>query len=264
MHSQNESTSHTTAMNQWEGYCEALSRHGWTLHTVGDAPRTCPDSVFVEDTAIVFQTDMKKNPNSKGNIAIISHSMGAEQRRGEVPSMEIAINGKKEELFDRIEYLTPGPDKNCHLDGGDVLKCPASKTVYVGITARTTIGGINQLQEILKPEGYKVIGIPTNIVLHLKSNVTALPCGTVIGYEPIVDDSSLYDKFMAMPEEGGAHVVLLDNAMKDSKNLLMSSAAPLSKKLLESLGYNVETVDIGEFEKYDGCVTCLSVRVRTP
>mgnify|MGYP000722071542 FL=1 len=51
---------------------------------------------------------------------------------------------------------------------------------------------------------------------------------------------------------------------KNAKNLLMAASAPKSRKILEGMGYNIEAVDISEFEKFDGCVTCLSVRVRNP
>jgi dimethylargininase len=93
--------------------------------------------------------------------------------------------------------------------------------------------------------------------LHLKSALTALPDGTVIGYEPLVDDPSMFPSFLAVPEEQGAHVVILAEDV-----LLMSSGAPKTAALLESRGYRLEQVDISEFEKLEGCVTCLSVRVR--
>ena len=95
-------------------------------------------------------------------------------------------------------------------------------------------------------------------MLHLKSAVTALPDGTVIGYEPLVDDPTVWgDRVLAVPEEPGAHVVLLgDDA------LLMSSAAPATAELFERRGYRVVAVDISEYEKLEGCVTCLSVRLR--
>jgi dimethylargininase len=98
---------------------------------------------------------------------------------------------------------------------------------------------------------------PTTKALHLKSAVTALPDGTVIGWEPVVDDPARFAEFRAMPEEHGAHVVDLGPG-----HLLMSAAAPESARLLEAEGYRVSRVDISEFEKLEGCVTCLSVRIR--
>ena len=110
---------------------------------------------------------------------------------------------------------------------------------------------------MVAPHGYNVVGVPTHKVLHLKSAVTALPDGTVIGYPPLVDDATAFQSFRAVPEEGGAHVVLLGEG-----RLLMSSSAPQSAALFTQLGYMPVCVDISEFEKLEGCVTCLSVRLR--
>jgi dimethylargininase len=97
-------------------------------------------------------------------------------------------------------------------------------------------------------------GWPT---VEVKSAVTALPDGTVVGYGPLVDDAGAFPSFLAVPEEGGAHVVVLDE-----QTVLMSAHAPRTAHLLGERGLNVVTVDISEFEKLEGCVTCLSVRVR--
>ena len=113
------------------------------------------------------------------------------------------------------------------------------------------------MAEYLAPFGATVIAVPLTKALHLKSAVTALPDGTIIGYEPVVDDPSVFQMFLAVPEEPGAHVVLLDDG-----KLLMSSGAPETAALMRARGYEPVLVDIGEFEKLEGCVTCLSVRLR--
>jgi dimethylargininase len=122
---------------------------------------------------------------------------------------------------------------------------------------RTNAEGIRQLRAILTPLGATVVAVPISKVLHLKSAVTALPDGTVIGYPPLVDDPGLYPRFLPVPEEPGSHVVLLGD-----DHLLMSAAAPRTADLLADLGYQPAPVDISEYEKLEGCVTCLSVRVR--
>ncbi|MFC6343579.1 N(G),N(G)-dimethylarginine dimethylaminohydrolase, partial [Nocardioides hankookensis] len=94
-------------------------------------------------------------------------------------------------------------------------------------------------------------------VLHLKSAVTALPDGTVVGFAPLVDDPEAWDAFLPVPEEGGSHVVVLDGS-----SVLMATSAPLTRALFEERGLRVVAVDISEFEKLEGCVTCLSVRLR--
>jgi dimethylargininase len=140
------------------------------------------------------------------------------------------------------------------LDGGDVLKI--ADTVYVGQGGRTNADGIRQLRALLTPRGFTVVGVPVTKVLHLKSAVTALPDGTVIGHLDDVDHPQLFPRFLPMPEHGAAAVVISDDTV------LMAASVPASVALVESLGYRVITVDISEFEKLEGCVTCLSVRMR--
>jgi len=179
--------------------------------------------------------------------------MGAPERRPEVPTMAATITSlPSPSVVSGIGYIDGVGE---YLDGGDVLK--VGTTVYVGSTLRTTIAGIDKLRTLVAPLGYTVVAVPTTKVLHLKSAVTALPCGTVIGLEELVDDPEMFPKFKAMPEEAGSHVVVLD-----SKTLLMATSAPLSIAMLTALGYAVVAVDISEFEAFEGCVTCLSVRLR--
>jgi dimethylargininase len=102
-----------------------------------------------------------------------------------------------------------------------------------------------------------VVPVPLTKVLHLKSAVTALPDGTVVGYEPLVDDPTVWDSFLPVPEESGSHVVLLGG-----DTVLMAADAPRSRELFEARGLEVVAVDISEFIKLEGCVTCLSVRLR--
>ena len=223
------------AQRQWDGYVAAFNHAGWTTHEVLAAPE-CPDSVFVEDTMVVY-----------GDLAVIARP-GADERRRETAEAESAVRAQGYRIA-AIE--APGT-----LDGGDVLKHDG--TVWVGIGGRTNADGVAQLQAHLQPFGVDVVTVPVTKALHLKSAVTALPDGTVIGYRPVVDDPGVWgERFLAVPEEPGAHVVLLDDDV-----LLMSSAAPRTAKLFEQRGYRVIGVDISEFEKLEGCVTCLSVRLR--
>ena len=143
------------------------------------------------------------------------------------------------------------------LDGGDVLK--VGGTAYVGLGGRTNGAGITQLGQHLREVGLRTQAVTVDRALHLKSAVTALPDGTVIGWDPVVDWPDAFPAYEGMQEEGGAHVVLLDDT-----TLLMSASAPRTAALLRGRGHDVVTVDISEFEKLEGCVTCLSVRVRDP
>ena len=109
-----------------------------------------------------------------------------------------------------------------------------------------------------------MVPVPTTKVLHLKSAVTALPDGRVIGYPPLVDDPAAFEVFLPVPEEAGAHVVLLGPDRDGAERLLMAAGAPRTAEQFTELGYRPVLVDISEFEKLEGCVTCLSVRLRGP
>lgn len=224
------------ATRQWSVYVEALHNAGWTISEV-DPAGDCPDAVFVEDVIVVFD-----------DLAVVARP-GAPSRRPETGGAEEAVRRIGLDVH-RIE--APGT-----LDGGDVLK--VDRTVYVGIGGRTTASAVAQLETLLSPRGWLVRPVPVRRVLHLKSAVTALPDGTIIGYPDHVDEAASYDKFMAMPEPEGAHVVILGD-----DQLLMSSSAPESAMRLSAMGYRPLQVDISEFEKLEGCVTCLSVRIRQP
>jgi dimethylargininase len=221
------------AKRQWAAYCDALD--GWGFETVrvpGDDD--LPDSVFVEDAVVMF-----------GELAVLT-SPGAESRRGETDAVAATLRGLG---TDTAAIEPPGT-----LDGGDVLKI--DRTVYVGRGGRTNGDGIRQLRALLGPRGWTVVGVPVTRVLHLKSAVTALPDGTVIGHPEDVDHPEVFPRFLPMPEHGAAVVVLSEDTV------LMATSVPESAALIESLGYRVITVDISEFEKLEGCVTCLSVRIR--
>ena len=116
------------------------------------------------------------------------------------------------------------------LDGGDVLK--VGDTVYVGLGGRTNAAGIAQLAAHLATARRTVVSVPCTKVLHLKSAVTALPDGTIVGWPDAVDDPSIFPRFLATPEESGAHVVLLGD-----DRLLMAADCPKSAELYRSLGY---------------------------
>ena len=125
----------------------------------------------------------------------------------------------------------------------------------VSRSLKTLPGMISTFRSIAAVQN--VVAVPVGKVLHLKSSVTALPDGSIIGYPPLVDDPGFWPHFRPMPEEGGSHVVDLGDG-----RLLIASSAPRSAELLADLGFTPVPVDISEFEKLEGCVTCLSVRVR--
>ncbi|WP_312717851.1 dimethylargininase [Mobilicoccus sp.] len=223
------------AVRQWEGYVAALEDAGWDVVEVPPAEEH-PDSVFIEDPVFVY-----------GDLAILMRS-GAPERRGETRGLREVL----EEHGYRVAEIT----EPATIDGGDVLKFDGK--VWVGQGGRTNEEGLSQLRDLLDPLGVEVVGVPLESVLHLKSAVTALPDGTVIGYPPLVDAPLTWgEEFLPVPEEPGSHVVLLGE-----DRVLMSASAPESAQLFRERGLHVVTVDISEFEKLEGCVTCLSVRLR--
>ena len=221
------------ADEQWHAYVEALGATGWHAHEVEPAD-DCPDSVFIEDTVVMFDA-----------TAVLTRP-GAPSRSDEVAGTARALT---------LLGYDPIPLASGALDGGDVLK--NGRTVYVGRGGRTDAAGIAALRRVVEPLGFTVIAVPMTKALHLKSAVTALPDGSIIGYPPVVEDPAFFPHFRAMPEEGGAHVVDLGQG-----RLLMAASAPRSADIVADLGYSPVVVDISEFEKLEGCVTCLSVRLR--
>jgi len=222
------------AARQWRQYVDVFRGKGWDVREV-PAAQSHPDGVFVEDAVVVFD-----------ELAVLTRP-GALSRRGEVESVRPVVEATVREM---AEITGPGT-----LEGGDVLK--VGRTVYVGRTTRTNAEGAAQLRALLEPRGWRVVEVRVTRALHLKSAVTALPDGTVIGYEPLVDDTSVFDTFLAVPEAEGNAVVVLDET-----TVLLSDAAPATAELLRDRGLTVVTTPVSEFEKLEGCVTCLSVRVR--
>jgi dimethylargininase len=222
------------AERQWQEYVDALRAEGWEIIQVPPADE-CPDAVFVEDTVVVY-----------GDVAVITRP-GADTRKPEIAGTEATLRS----LGYRIAMIEPPGT----LDGGDVLK--GTDVVWVGLSGRTNASGVQQLADLLEPLGAHVVGVPVSRTLHLKTSVTALPDGTIIGFEPLVDDPGRWPSFVPVPEAVGANVVVLG-----ATAVLLSRHARATQALLEARGLRVVTVDVSEYEKLDGSVTCLSVRLR--
>jgi dimethylargininase len=218
------------ARAQHAAYADALAASGWTVRPV-PAADDCPDSVFVEDTVVVCD-----------DLAVLTRP-GAGARRPEVAGVA-ALAGPLGLRSARIEV--PGT-----LDGGDVLQ--AGRVVYVGRGGRTNGEGIRQLRALLAPLGRTVVAVPLHRVLHLKSAVTALPDGTFLLLPDLVP-AGLFPAVRPVAEESGCHVVPLGG-----DRVLIAASAPQTATQLEDLGFTPVVVDISEFEKLEGCVTCLSV-----
>jgi dimethylargininase len=220
------------ARRQHDDYVTALAEHGWRVHEVPPA-EDCPDSVFIEDTVVVC-----------ADTAVITRP-GAIARRPETAGVEATVK----ELGLRVAHIEePGT-----LDGGDVLHI--GHTVYVGLGGRTNVDGIRQLAELLAPLGRTTVPVPLSKVLHLKSAITALPDGTSISWGDLVDHGP-FPAVQEVPEESGAHVVPLGG-----RHVLIAASAPRTVELIAAWGYQPVVVDISEYERLEGCVTCLSVLI---
>jgi dimethylargininase len=220
------------ALRQHADYVKAVRAAGWEIREVAPAD-DCPDSVFIEDTVVILD-----------DVAVLTRP-GAASRRPEIDGTAAAVAafGLRTE---RIE--SPGT-----LDGGDVLQ--VGPIVYVGRGGRTNAEGIRQLRRIANTVGRTVVAIPLEKVLHLKSAVTALPDGTFLIWSDLVD-ARLFPAVREVAEEPGAHVVLLGG-----DDVLVAASAPKTAALIADLGYTPIVVDITEFEKLEGCVTCLNVLI---
>jgi dimethylargininase len=218
------------ARAQHAAYADALAASGWMIKQA-PAAEDCPDSVFIEDTVVVCE-----------DLAVLARP-GAPARRAEVAG----VAGIVRSLGLRTARIhEPGT-----LDGGDVLR--AGHTVYVGRGGRTNGAGIRQLRALLAPLGRTVIAVPLGNVLHLKSAVTALPDGTFLLLPQLVP-AGLFPSARPVEEESGCHVVPLGE-----DRVLIAASAPRTVEFLDDMGFTPVVVNISEFEKLEGCVTCLSV-----
>jgi dimethylargininase len=220
------------ARRQHDAYVRALATCGWREHAVPPAD-DCPDAVFVEDTVVV-----------SGDLAVVTRP-GAPERRPETVAVEATVRALGLRVV-RIE--APGT-----LDGGDVLQ--TGHAVYVGLGGRTNADGIAQLEAALHR---RCVPVPLHRVLHLKSAATALPDGTVLVLADAVEPS-VFPSAVEVSEPSGAHVVPLGG-----RDVLIAATAPRTAAAIADLGYTPVVVDITEFERLEGCVTCLNVLIPAP
>ena len=220
------------ARAQHAAYRQLLAGLGLSIVELPPAPEH-PDGVFVEDIVVVCDS-----------TAVLTRP-GAPSRRGEVDTGVDAFEAHGLTIA-RIEE--PGT-----MDGGDVLQ--VGDTVYVGRTQRTNDAGAAQLAEVLAPLGRTVVQVDVTGALHLKSAVTALPDGTLIAHPDWFDTSAVRGPVLAAVEPSGADVLLV------GETVVISASAPETAALIRRQGFTVEPVDIGEFEKCEAGVTCLSVLV---
>lgn len=236
-HLARESIDAARAAAQHAAYERVLVQLGCSVHRLGCGP-DIPDSVFVEDTAVVLD-----------EMAVIMRP-GAVSRRGETALVADALRPHRS--LARIE--PPGT-----MDGGDVLQ--VGRTIFVGCSGRTNASGVAQLTDLLTPHGYRVRAVTVHGCLHLKSAVTAASHEALLINRDWItgDELEPFELIDVDPAEPGAA-----NVARVGGRLLSAAAYPRTRRRLEHRGFSVTSVDLSEIAKAEGAVTCCSVIFTAP
>lgn len=218
-------------------YCDALEQCGLSLTRL-DADLRHPDSTFVEDVAIITE-----------HGAILTRP-GAESRAGEVLSMQPVLQNFYPEMAEIIE---PGT-----LDGGDI--CEAGNHFIIGISHRTNEEGAKQLADWLAARDHTSAFVDIRNVsgiLHLKSGISYIGDKRMVIIDSLADHKAFKDFELIRTQ---AHEDYAANCVRINDHVLMASGFPILQHTLEKLGYSVITLDMSEYQKMDGGLSCLSLR----
>ena len=222
---------------QYQAYCNALAQCGVTL-TILEADPAHPDSTFVEDTAVLVES------------AAILMRPGAKSRQAEVDGIRETLT----HFFSSArEIMSPGT-----VDGGDI--CEGGRHFFIGLSQRTNAQGAKQLSEILEAEGYtsSVIDIRAmNNILHLKSGIAYLGDNRLVVMEEMAPrrEFSSYDLIPVITKESYAA-----NCVRINDCVLIPAGYPALQSDLQRHGYSTLPLEMSEFQKMDGGLSCLSLR----
>lgn len=222
------------AKKQHREYVKILKEYGIDVIEL-EPLESHPDSVFVQDAAVV---------GVKSNVAVISR-FGEPSRRGEEESIKEVL---EKEGFEIKVIKAPGT-----LEGGDVLVTDQG-ILFIGLSQRTNEEGISQFARYFPH--VKVVAIPITEIFHLLSGVSYLGDKTVAISPQVIDvDYFRGFKLITIPEDE-----LYANNMLylGDKNVLIPAGYPKTKEKLRKAGFKPVEVDVSEFWKGDGGVTCLS------
>jgi len=217
---------------QHAAYDESLRRAGAIVEVLPADP-TLPDSVFVEDTAVVLD-----------EAAVVARPGNALRQR-EVPAMAAALSAYRKLL----RITAPAT-----LEGGDVLRL--GRDFSVGISSRTNGEGFSQFASIVGVFGYRATPIEVKGCLHLKTAVTALDEETLLLNPSWIDGAALprVRKLIVPPDEPfGANALVVNGIVH------LSARWKRTKGLVEKAGFSVNALDVSEFEKAEAGLTCLSL-----
>ena len=223
---------HALAQAQHQAYEAALRELGCMVQTL-PPDESLPDSVFVEDVAVVLD-----------EVAVLTRP-GAASRRAETAAVAAALARFRPLLA--IE----GP---ATVDGGDVLRI--GRTLYVGLTERTNQNAIDQLAVLLAAHRYEVRAVPVDGCLHLKSAATLVAPGTVLCNRRWIDPSVLsgVDVLEVDPAEPYAA-----NGLLIGDRVIYPTSFPATRRMLERRGLRLVPLDVSELQKAEGAVTCCSL-----
>ena len=240
------------ALAQHEAYCRALEQSGLTLIRL-DADPDFPDSTFVEDTALLTERG-----------AVLTRP-GAPSRAGEVESMRRVLD----DYFPSLQSIqSPGT-----VDGGDV--CEAEDHFFIGISERTNEAGARELADILASFSYTTSfidmrhlrgkqSVPGAVatgsspeILHLKSGIAYLGDQRLAVIDALAGrvEFSSYELIHADDNEAYAA-----NCVRINEHILVAAGFPLFEAKLPDLGYETIALEMSEFQKMDGGLSCLSLR----
>lgn len=222
------------ALTQHARYIKALEHCGLQVQVLPPDERF-PDSVFVEDTAVLTP-----------RCAIITNP-GAPSRSGETAAISAALR----DFFEHIEVIHPPGT----LDGGDVLAVGGH--YFIGLSRRTNSSGAAQFIAILQKYGLNGETIPLREGLHLKSSVAYLEHNTLV----------VSGELSTAPAFQRFNLLRLPAAERDAANclwingtVLIPAGFPTAKGMIERTGFTMLTLDISEFQKLDGGLSCMSLR----
>jgi dimethylargininase len=222
----------TLACEQHRAYEQLLEKLGARVVSLPAEPEL-PDSVFVEDPAIVLD-----------ELAVML-PLGTGTRRGEAESLGRALVGYRK--LERIEL--PGT-----LEGGDVLRI--GRKLFVGLSRRTNAEGIRQLTAIVARHGYEVVPVSVSGCLHLKSAVTHLGQGTLLANRAWFDAAPFagYEWIDVAPEEPHAA-----NALALAGTVIFPASFPRTREQIAERGLRIASLDISELQKAEAGLTCSSL-----
>jgi dimethylargininase len=225
------------ALEQHARYCEALERCGLSLVRLPENPAH-PDATFVEDTAIL---------SARCNVLA---RPGAPSRAGEVGAIRHALMAFTPDIH-AIE--PPGT-----LDGGDI--CEADGHFFIGVSHRTNPEGAAQLATLLTDAGCTsacmgIRAVPG--ILHLKSGIASLGDRRIVAIDSLASHPALKEHELVRVSAGEEYAA---NCIRVNDHVLMPAGFPGLQQTLERLGYELIVLDMSEFQKMDGGLSCLSLR----